>query len=264
LPATRIRTSREHRHRRPGLGLLAAGLSAVLGAGLIAGCRNGDEPPAAGSDPPAAPTTSATPRVDLAGDEPAFPTTAQDYAELTVAAWAAPELFRLAELATAAVQREILALPGPPNRSWTSIDCQPAPAASRCGFYNDDGDQLIVTIATELLGQARAATEVAFDTTRYPGDPTGYVAEFVAAWQAGNRARMANLAVPEVVAAFNQLPTGDPAGDEAGDEVEYAVGERTDAITTIVVTVAGTEVMTRVNRSLLGQPRAIRATTPPA
>jgi hypothetical protein len=260
LPGTRIRTSSEQRTgRRPGLGLLAAGLSAVLTAGLIAGCRNGDEPPAGSSGPPPAPTTSATPRVDLAGDEPAFPTTARDYAELTVAAWAAPELFRLAELATPAVQREILALPGPPNRSWTSIDCQPAQAASQCGFYNDDGDQLIVTIAHELLGQAGAATEVAFDTTRYPGDPTGYVAEFVTAWQAGNRARMGNLAVPEVVAAFTQLPAGDPAGDE----VEYAVGERTDAITTVVVTVAGTEVMTRVNRSLLGQPRAIRAAAPP-
>jgi hypothetical protein len=190
-----------------------------------------------------------------------FPTTPQEYAEVTVGAWAAPDLIRLAELATPEVHTEIVEMPGPPNLSWSFVACADDEPAGRsdCAFYNVDGDYLVLTIAHELLGGERAATGMEFEAISYPDDEVAYVETFVAAWQTGNQARMGALAVPDAVEAYAELPPPEPT-----TEVRYDTGESTDTETEVLVTIDGAdpaEVTFSVNSTLLGEAQAIRGAT---
>ncbi|QSB15577.1 hypothetical protein JQS43_04290 [Natronosporangium hydrolyticum] len=209
---------------RTGHGQRGLGVGAVLLL-IAAGCT-GD-----GSGDATA-TTAATPSpspVDLVTDDPHYPAEAQEYAELTVAAWAAPDLYRLGELATNNVQQELLELPGPPQRGWRLIDCAPdEPAATtECAFYNLDGDQLWLTVEAEQLGDAQAVTGGGFDPIAFPDEPLAYVAAYVEAWQAGNQARMQALGADAVATTFGDLP---PVGDPS-----YRLAESTNAFTTVVI-----------------------------
>lgn len=215
-----------------------------------AGCTDGGDP-----DPPPGPSApaSTTPRTDQVGaQDDDFPTTPQEYAERAVAAWAAPDLIRLADLATPDVHEQLVQLPGPPDLTWAFIRCQDGAgiATTECAFHNLEGDRLVLTVDRRLLGGARAATAVDFQVTAYPDDPQEYLAEFVAAWQDGNLARMDRLAAPAVVAAFQQLP---PAA-----EPEYRVGEPAGELVPVVVTIPEGELATELSTALLGQPQAIR------
>lgn len=225
---------------------------------VISGCGGGGN----GPDPePGAPTESATPTMDRIGLAQDFPDTPQEYAEVTVGAWAAPDLIRLAELATPEVHTEIVEMPGPPNLSWTFVACAEDEPTGRsdCSFYNVDGDYLVLTIEHELLGEERAATGVEFEAISYPDDEVVYVETFVTAWQTGNQARMRALAVADAVEAYAELPPADPT-----TEVEYKTGESTETETEVLVTIDGSdpaEVTFSVNVTLLGEAQAIRGAT---
>lgn len=232
------------RHRRREVAV------AALLALAAAGCTGGD-----GSEPPAPstpPVTSGSPGTDPAGLQDSFPGTAQEYAERTVGAWAAPDLIRLAELATPEVHRQIVELPGPPDLSWSFIRCQDGPgiAATECAFYNQDGDRLVLTVDRRRLSQRQATTAMSFEVTLYPDDPAGYLEAFLAAWQDGNLGRMNNLAAPPAVQVYQQLP---PTA-----EVDYRVGEPAGPLVEVMVTIPDGTVATGVSTALLGQPQAIR------
>lgn len=236
----------DHRQRR----LRAAGLALLVGW-FATGCDPAPpEPgPGPGTTPPPSGSPSTDPGHDLAVDETDYPESAQEYAELTVAAWAAPDLFRLAELATGQVQDDLLDLAGPPDLTWRFTGCRPVEDSSDCGFYNSDGDQLVVTITHQRLGSAQAATGTDYQPIRYPQEPLAYVAEFITAWQVGNRARMAGLAAPEAVAVVAGLPTD--------AEVDYQLDESTDTVATVLITVDGQELTATLSRARLGGPQAI-------
>jgi hypothetical protein len=234
-------------------------LAVPLATLAISGCGGGGD----GPDPePSAPTESATPTIDPIGLARDFPDTPREYAEVTVGAWAAPDLLRLADLATPEAYTEIVEMPGPPNLSWTFVACaddQQPTGQSDCSFYNVDGDYLVLTVEHELLGEERAVTGVELDPTSYPDDEVAYVETFVAAWQTGNQARMLHLAVADAVEAYAELPPPEPT-----TEVEYETGESTDAETEVLVTIDGgdpAEVSFSVNTTLLGEAQAIRAAT---
>ncbi|MPZ29165.1 MAG: hypothetical protein GEV12_22920 [Micromonosporaceae bacterium] len=245
--------------------LVAVSVLAALGT---AGCGNrGDDPePPATATPP--PTGSPTPRTDPAGTatDEEFPSDPQEYAERAVAAWAAPDPVRLAELTTVEVHQQIVDLPGPPDLTWRFIRCQADPDAgptpgptlsptlgtgsSDCAFYNLDGDRLVLTVEHPLLGQPRAATAMSFEVTSYPDQALAYLEEFVAAWQDDNLGRMRNLAAPAALDVYQPIPP--PA------EVDYQAGEPTDTVVEVVVTFPAGEVTTEISTALLGEPQAIR------
>lgn len=236
-------------HRRRGGDAAAVVVLAIVA--LLTGCGRGDAaPPDPTVSPPSPPPVSG---VGVAGPEPDFPGTAQEYAERTVAAWAAPDLFRLAELASPAVHTEIVELPGPPNRAWTFIACDQATSSTDCTFYNVEGDALVITVAHKLLGAARATTGVAYDPTHYPEESQEYVTELVTAWRAGNLARMRRLAVPDAVATFRALAV------PALDQVVYRPGEPAAAGATVVVVMPEAEVVTTVDPALLGRAQAVQS-----
>jgi len=218
----------------------------ALLAALLPGCV-----PAGTVDPAGAlPTVGGAPGVGVTDDRARFPATAQEYAERTVAAWSAPDLFRLAELATDPVHTQLLELPGPPNRAWRSVACQAGPGDTDCTFHNAVGDVLVVTVDSDRLGTAQAVTAVRFDPVRFPDHPHGYVAELVAAWQAGNLARMRRLATPETVAALQALPVS--------DSVSYHDGPPRPGLATVVVTLPTARLLTTVDPDRLGAAQAVR------
>lgn len=215
-------------------------LAALVGIAVVGtvttGCgRDGDDPP----EPSGPAATVTTPGVDPIGAPTStdYPETAQEYAESAVTAWAAPDLIRLAELATDEVYEQIVEIPGPPDQAWRFIRCEeptaaatplpegspegdaPSEASSACSFHNAEGDHLVLTVEHALLAEPQAVVAANFDSPSYPGQPRDYVEAFVAAWQGGNQARMELLAVADAAAAFQQLPA------VAGYEVSYQVGD---------------------------------------
>jgi hypothetical protein len=226
--------------------LVTISLAAVVLAGCGGDGGDRDEP-----TPPAESGSASVEPVDVFED---FPVTPQDYAQLTVAAWAAPDPIRFAELTTADVHGQIIDLPGPPNPDWTFIRCAEDGDGSACSFYNADGDELVLTVDHALLGGPRATTAARFETTGYPEDVVAYLEAFVTAWQAGNLARMHNLAVAAAVEVFVELA---PSADAA-----YEAGETAGPLTDVTVTLAGWTVSTQVSRALLGEQHAIRAAVP--
>lgn len=223
--------------------------SAAIAAASLSGC--GDD--GADDDPPAPSTApAATPGVDQV-DAPSgssYPATVAEYAEATVAAWAAPDLIRLAELTAADVHTRIVEFPGPPDPDWAIIGCAADAVPAVCAFHNAAGDQLWLTLDPELLAQPYAVVDVELEVTTYPKDPRKYVEAFVAAWQAGNPPRMDNLAVTAAADVLRQLPP-EP---EPGYQVRHADRDQI----TVVIILAEVEVRTTLTAALLGEPEAIR------
>jgi len=193
----------------------------------------------------------------MGGASPAeFPISVPEYAHATVAAWAAPDLLRLADLTSAGVHGRIIDLPGPPDQDWAFVRCDDQVTWWACSFYNGDGDYLVLNLDQEKLGEPRAVVDFAFEPTAYPATARAYAEAFITAWQTGNRARMAALATSEATGAFDRLdPTPAP---------EYQVGEEGDPLIVVVVELDGTEVELRLSVALLGQPHAIRYAEPVA
>jgi hypothetical protein len=228
---------------------------------------------------PTPPAPTGGPSVAPVDASPDFPVTAQDYAQLTVAAWAAPDPIRLGELTTPDVREQIIALPGPPNPDWTFVRCvREQDSGSDCAFYNADGDELVLHVDHDLLGGPGATTAARYEVTSYPDEVVPYLETFVAAWQAGNVARMRNLAVAAVVEVFVELdvstpqpsaPPGTPSISPASPppasppaepvEVEYDVGGTVDRLLSVTVILPDQELSTMVSTSLLGEPHAIRS-----
>jgi len=181
-------------------------LLASLGAGLVllaaSACINAESPltpsPAvSGSESagPASPTASPTKSATAATPSPTatFPASARLYAEAVLLAWRTKQYSQLSELTTTAVLSQLQTTANvEPN--WTYVDCQGAAGSSYCLFINADGDAVTVRLDNQLIGRARAATEVKLDQTTYSNNAVEYVKAFIEAWRNANTKRMAALA----------------------------------------------------------------------
>ena len=146
-----------------------------------AGCGEPGAPPVSGSTPPTtAPSPASGP---MGGGSPGeFPISVPEYAHAAVAAWAAPDLLRLADLTTTEVHDRIIDLPGPPDQDWAFVQCDDQTTWWACSFYNTEGDYLVLTLDDERLGEPRAVVDLDFEPTAYPAAARAYAEAFVTAW----------------------------------------------------------------------------------
>ena len=147
------------------------------------------------ASPTAIPTAPAT---------AAYPGSARLYAEAVLLAWRTRDWVRLGTLATPAVQGQLQTTTGlEPN--WSAVDCQDAAGSTYCRFVNADGDVATVRLDNQLVGRARAATEVKLDPTTYSNNAIEYVKAFIEAWRTANTRRMAILATPAEVTYLSRV-----------------------------------------------------------
>ncbi|GIH03213.1 hypothetical protein Rhe02_12800 [Rhizocola hellebori] len=147
-------------------------LPLLCAALLLTGCGGQATPSAA----PTAVTTlgeqalppTASPSPTKASPKPStpapvtYPSEAKAYAEAVIAAWKAKNLARLADLASAQIQEQLMEIPGPPNMDWTYLMCDGAMGSSYCQFTNTDGHKVTVRVLNEKVGQAHAVSEVKY------------------------------------------------------------------------------------------------------
>jgi hypothetical protein len=186
----------------------AATAATVDGAGSLA------TPPATGAGQltgkPAAtaPPTPPAVRQGPTRGAPAYPGTAQAYAQAVMDAWTADDAIDMQALATEEVYYGIFGLNASGYDDWSFLRCDGTAGSSYCSFVNDDdGDVVTLRISHQLLGQAHAAIGVKLDKTTYPDDGVSYVKEFIDAWKFGNTVRMLLLSTPEVVDEVPGPPT---------------------------------------------------------
>jgi hypothetical protein len=179
---------------------LLASLAAALVLLTTSACLNTEAPltpsPAvSASETAASPTASPTTTATSATPSPttAFPATARLYAEAVLLAWRTKQYGQLGELTTAAVLSQLQTTANvEPN--WAYVSCQGAAGSSYCMFINADGDAVTLRLDNQLLGRARATTEVKLDQTTYSNNAVEYVKAFIEAWRNANTKRMAALA----------------------------------------------------------------------
>jgi hypothetical protein len=135
--------------------------------------------------------------------QPGYPTTARAYAEATLAAYAAGQSNRLADLTTDEVYEQLLELPGKLKTDWLYLNCDGVSGASYCKLRNGDGDVITLKVSSQRLGGPDAATEVKANLTTYPADGKAYAREFVLAWLGRNTPRMRVLGNPDTVTRLN-------------------------------------------------------------
>ena len=151
-------------------------LLASLGAGLVlltaSACLNTEAPltpsPAVSASETASPTATTAAPTKSATPSPtaSFPASARLYAEAVLLAWRTKQYGQLGELTTPAVLSQLQTTANvEPN--WAYVNCQGAAGSSYCLFINGDGDAITLRLDNQLLGKARATTEVKLDQTTY-------------------------------------------------------------------------------------------------
>jgi hypothetical protein len=197
---------------------------------------------ASGGPPTSTPAPPAPPPVT-------YPKTARAYAEAVLAAWGQKQQDRLTALTNAQVYEQIVEIPGPPNMTWTYVQCDGAAGSSYCAFYNGDGDDIVLRLTNERLGKAHAASEVRFNL--FPDDGVEYVRQFVQAWTLAHKPRMLKLAVPDVVNAVVEIAA-------APKNPKYATPEGGGGLLVVRITNdEGFSLDLHVGTTLLGHPHAI-------
>jgi len=178
-------------------------LLASLGAGLVlltaSACLNTEAPltpsPAVSASETASPTATTAAPTKSAPPSPtaSFPASARLYAEAVLLAWRTKQYGQLGELTTPAVLSQLQTTANvEPN--WAYVNCQGAAGSSYCLFINGDGDAITLRLDNQLLGKARATTEVKLDQTTYSNNAVEYVKAFIEGWRNANTKRMAALA----------------------------------------------------------------------
>jgi hypothetical protein len=186
--------------------------------------------------------------------QPGYPTTARAYAEAALAAYAAGQSTRLADLTTDDVHEQLLELPGKLKTDWLYLTCDGVSGASYCKLRNGDGDVITLKVSSQRLGGPDAATEVRANLTTYPTDGRAYAREFVLAWLGRNTPRMRVLGNPDTVTRLN---TDHPA--PAG-KYEPSLATESGGAGLLLVTVpdgAGGTYVLHVGTTKLGKPHAV-------
>jgi hypothetical protein len=147
-------------------------LPLMFAALLLTGCAGQDQPSATPTvittlgEQPFSPSPSPSPtKASPQPSSPApatYPSDSRAYAEAVIAAWKAKNWTRVADLANAEVQEQLMEIPGPPNMNWTFVMCDGAMGSSYCQFTNADGHKVTLRVINEKRGQAHAVTEVKY------------------------------------------------------------------------------------------------------
>jgi hypothetical protein len=147
-------------------------LPLLCAALLVTGCAGTQEPSASPTvvttlgEPtptPAASPTKASPKASSTSPASvAYPSTARAYAEAVIGAWKGKNQSRLADLTNEQVHEQLIEIPGPPNMSWTYLQCDGAMGSTYCQFTNADGHKLTLRVTNEKLGKVHAITEVKY------------------------------------------------------------------------------------------------------
>jgi hypothetical protein len=160
-----------------------------------------------GSDGTGGQAAGATEEDQPAEGGPSFPNTATAYADAVITAWQAGDLDRLDQLASAQVYEQIIEIPAVPSQGWTDPWCDGTAGSSYCHQYSQptpetigSGQELILRIRHDLLGQPGAAVELSHAELAFDTAWEDYVIEFIGAWHSDDYHRLRQLAAPEVVA----------------------------------------------------------------
>ena len=102
-----------------------------------------------------------------------------------MAAWAASNLTRLAQLTTPQVDEQFLEIPGKLKTDWIYVRCDGAAGSNYCTLRNSDGDQVLLRVLSQYLGAAHAVVQLTASLTVYPANGEQYAREFVLENRAG-------------------------------------------------------------------------------
>ena len=135
-----------------------------------------------------------------------YPATAKAYGSALLSAWGAKNTARAAQLAGSAALLQLRDPQSQDKTTWSAVSCDASGDSTACLFRNGYGDNITLTMTTADLGRPTAVTDALVERTTYPDERTAYATEFVAAWQAGNSARMTRLANSTVADYFKSKP----------------------------------------------------------
>ncbi len=199
-------------HGRP-VGWIAVG--AVLAAVLLAGCSATPPSPNSGAGTPPAGTIgsgagtanpTATNPTGVSTNPPSFPTTADAYAQATVAAWLAHDTARLDQLKAADLKLfASIDLAGSYDTHYTLYRCDGAAGSSYCTLFNNAGDALTLQLQNQLVGQAHAVISGNFDPTTFPADNQAYAQLALNAWLNHNDIRLGLLTTDGAHTGMNAI-----------------------------------------------------------
>ena len=247
-------SARVGRARTAGLaGALAA--TSVAVSLLLAACGNPAQNPQDPGGQGVISTVDSTPTVEPP-PAPSYPDSAREYAEAVVAAWVGHDNDRLADLTTAEVHEQIIEIPMPIDLNWSFDECATVVPNRSCGFFNSNGDNFVLLINPDLLGQPHAAIEVALDLTEFPDNAVTYGREFVNAWRAGNTNRLNKLATDTVITYITGKTTPAAGYRACGDGAAGSTYVR-------IYGGGGPEYVFQVQNQALGGPEAVVGWTPP-
>ncbi len=178
-------------------GAVLTSLLAIACAAALTACGGGGPSPSGTTGPGTAnsgPPGVAT-RTGGVPQQLTYPNTAEDYAKVAVAAWAARDLERLDQLEVSdGALHKLYACNGCYDTAFTLVGCSGAAGSTGCTFYNKVGDSLILMLSNPAIGQARAiGTGSIWNPITFPSATRAYAQEALDAWPVGNDNRLALL-----------------------------------------------------------------------
>lgn len=187
-------------------------LVGVLGGVLLGGCAGkGNETPNFTSglgtpDSSATPTAGATsgaptPATSTKSTQaaPTYPNNAKEYGQALMTAWGKKDNNRVELLSTSASLAQLNGQAKGLDSRWTYVTCDGSAGTERCTYRNGNGDDALVGVTGQYLGQPHAAGDVQIFKTLYYADAVGYATTFAQAYAAGNTQRMGALSSSTVV-----------------------------------------------------------------
>jgi hypothetical protein len=206
---------------------MARWTAASLLAGLaLIGCTSsgGTNPsPSATPSPAASPTASPSPAphaVSTAG----FPADAESYTTAAVGAWVAGDTGRLDQLRDANAGIFSTLSSGNYDKHFTLYLCQGAAGSTFCTFYNNAGDELVLRVVNQLLGQPHAVLDGQLRAITFPTDNQAYAQEALDAWLAHDDARIGLLCTGDAAAHLNAVAATHRTEAWTFDHAEGAAG----------------------------------------
>ena len=153
-----------------------------------------------------------------------YPTSAQDYAQAALTAWAAGDQARLDQLRDGANQIfQTISSPSYDHHFQLS-QCEGAAGSSYCKVFNNVGDELDLRLTNQLLGSPHAVVSGEFHPITFPGDAREYAQEALDAWIAHNTARVGLLLTPDAVTHLNAIAASHQADGWTFSDSQGAAG----------------------------------------
>jgi hypothetical protein len=153
-----------------------------------------------------------------------FPADAEAYATAAVGAWVAGDTGRLDQLRDPGAAIFTTLSSGNYDKHFTLYACQGAAGSSFCTFYNGVGDELVLRLVNQLLGQQHAVLDGQWHPITFPTDNQAYAQEALNAWIGHNDARIGLLCTSDAAAHLNAVAAGHRTETWTFDHGEGAAG----------------------------------------